>query len=304
MKVFIAGATGAIGQPLSEKLLLHGHEVFGMTRSQEKSKVLESQGVVPVVADAFDYNAVDSAMQKIKPEVVIEQLTSLPQNYTPEEMRATDELNTKLRLEGGANVQKAAQSAGVSRYIIQSAGFLYAPGEGLADESTSFAFDSTPFIARAAHVYKDIEDRVISSSEMDGIALRYGFFYGPGTWYEKEGSVSELVRQQGLPVVGDGGGVWPFIHVEDAAEATISAMERGNRGTYNIVDDDPSKVSVWLPAYAKWLEAPTPIHIEAEQMNEPDFLYYLTKLRGASNAKAKSELGFKPRKLEWLEISN
>ena len=128
-----------------------------------------------------------------------------------------------------------------------------------------------------------------------------GIFYGPGTWFERNESVAIQVGQQAWPIVGDGGGVWSFIHVEDAAEATAAAIELGNPGAYNIVDNNPSEVRVWLPAYANWLNAPPPIQIDAGQVDDPDFLYYFTRLRGASNTKARNELGFQPRPLEWLQ---
>jgi len=300
MKVFIAGATGAIGKPLVKLLIERGYQVFGMTRSQEKSEELKSLGAEPIVADALDSDAVNSAVTRSKPDVVIEQLTSLPQNYTPEEMQAADAMNTRLRVEGGSNLQRAAETAGTELYLVQSAGFFYAPGDGLADESTPFASGATPFIEGVVNTFSQIENRVLNSSALRGIALRYGMFYGPVTWYENRGSVFELVRAQGMPIVGDGRGVWPFVHVDDAAQATVTAMDKGIAGIYNIVDDDPSPMSVWLPALAAWLNAPEPPHLDEETVGDPDFIYYGTKLRGASNQKAKDELDFHPRPLEWL----
>ncbi len=301
MKVFIAGATGAIGKPLVRILKERGHEVFGMTRSQEKSDSLKDQGAVPIVMDAFDFESVNSALDLIKPDVVIEQLTSLPKNYTPEEMQAADALNTRLRLEGGANLQRAAEASGAELYMVQSVSFFSAPGDGLADEDAPFISSATPFIQGAASTFRQMENRVLNSSALRGIALRYGMFYGPGTWYENQGSVYELVRAQGMPVVGDGRGVWSFVHVDDAAKATVSAMEKGDSGVYNITDDDPSPMSVWLPSLASYLGAPEPPYLDEETVGDPDFIYYGTKLRGASNAKAKNELGFSPRQLEWLK---
>ncbi len=302
MKVFIAGATGAIGQPLVKKLLTIDHEVFGMTRSEEKATTLINLGAEAVVVNAFDIDAVNSALQSIKPDVVIEQLTSLPKEYSAETMKASDEINNRLRLEGGANVQTAAESVGVKRYIIQSAAFFYAPDNGLADENESFLIDAPEFTSNAAHIFSKTEHRVLTSSDMDGIALRYGFFYGPGTWYDRGESIANMVTQQGMPIIGDGKGVWSFIHIEDAAEATVAAIDKGNPGgIYNIVDDNSSEVNVWLPAYAKWLGAPDPIQIEEAVVGDPDFVYYGTKLRGASNEKAKRELDWDPRALEWLQ---
>ncbi|WP_347566213.1 NAD(P)-dependent oxidoreductase [Scytonema sp. UIC 10036] len=179
MKIFIAGATGAIGRPLVTGLVAAGHEVIGMTRTSEKAHVLTKLGAKAVVVDAFDAVAVRTAMTQAQPEVVIEQLTSLPQTYTRASMTAAAELDARLRREGGANVQ----AAGVRRYIIQSSAFWYAPGSGLATEETPFAFDATPAIASGTRVYADTEHRVLTATNLEGIALRYGFFYGPGTWF-------------------------------------------------------------------------------------------------------------------------
>ncbi|MEE9213385.1 MAG: NAD(P)-dependent oxidoreductase [Thermodesulfobacteriota bacterium] len=300
MKVFIAGATGAIGKPLVKKLLAAGHEVFGMTRSNEKAESLIKQGAKPILADAFNIEEVNSFMQGIKPDVVIEQLTSLPKEYSAETMQATDAINTKVRLVGGANIHSAAQTTGVKRYIIQSSGFFYPPGNGLADESEPFVSDAPEFTLAAARTFEKIEKRVLSSN-MDGIALRYGFFYGPGTWYDKGKSIANLVKQQAMPIIGSGQGVWSFIHIEDAADATIAAIVNGKAGkAYNIVDDNPSEVNIWLPAYSNWLGAPPPIHIKEKDVGDPNFIYYGTKLRGANNIKAKEQLEWNPKPLEWL----
>lgn len=301
MKVFIAGATGAIGVPLVRILKEHGHEVFGMTRSQEKSDSLKELGAVPIVADAFDFDSVNSALDRIKPDVVIEQLTSLPKEYTPENMQAADDLNTRVRLEGGLNLHRAAIESGAKLYILQSVAFFYAPGEGFAGEKEPFLKKATPFIDRAVDSFKRIEQRVLKSSAIGGIVLRYGFFYGPGTWYHDNESVFNMVSAGYMPVIGDGGGVWSFIHVDDAAQATVSAVEKGIEGIYNIVDDYPSPVSVWLPSLAAKLGAPEPPRINEELAGDPDFIYYGTKLRGATNEKAKVDLNFSPRPLEWLK---
>lgn len=301
MKVFVAGATGAIGKPLVKILKERGFQVFGMTRSDEKSQELESLGAEPVVADAFDFDAVSSAVQRIKPDAVIEQLTSLPREYTPENMQAADDLNTRVRLEGGLNLQRAAEAAGAKIYILQSVAFFYAHGEGLAGEDTPFVTDATPFITRAVSSFKKIEDRVLGSPDIDGIVLRYGFFYGPGTWYHDDGSVFNMVRSGAMPLIGDGGGVWSFIHVDDAAQASVLAMEKGEPGVYNITDDYPSPVNVWLPSLAASLGAPEPPSLDEETVGDPDYIYYGTKLRGATNLKAKVELDFSPRPLEWIK---
>ena len=207
-----------------------------------------------------------------------------------------------MRLDGGGNVHKAARAAGVKRYIVQSTGFFYGPGTGLAIETDTLAVSASPRVAGSVRTYMEIEKRVLGSREMEGVALRYGFFYGPGTYHDPEtGSVTQQVRQQKYPVIGSGSGVYSFVHVEDAAAATVAALE-SDPGVYNVVDNDPSEIRIWLPAFASFVGAPDPPQIsdrEAQALT-PDVLYYATRLRGARNDLAKQKLGFSPRRLEWL----
>jgi len=303
MRIFVAGATGAIGRPLITQLLAQGHDVVALTRSSERARTLAKQGVETVIANVFDADAIHSAIQRIQPEAVIEQLTSLPKTYTPESMRAAAVPNDRIRLEGGANVLAAAQAAGVRRYIVQSIAFWAVPGAGLADEATPLALDASPMIANGTHTIVEIERRLLAIANLEGIVLRYGFFYGSGTWYAPDGDVAYQVHQQQFPIIGKGESVWSWIHVEDAAIATVAAVTQGNPGIYLITDDHPLPVGAWLPAYAKWLNAPQPPRVsvqEALSFGGEDAVYYGTQLRGASNAKAKRELGFQPRSLEWF----
>ncbi|KAB8315409.1 NAD(P)-dependent oxidoreductase [Tolypothrix campylonemoides VB511288] len=303
MKIFVAGATGAIGRPTLDQLLARGHNVVALTRTQERAQSLAAQGIEPAIADVFDADSVKAAIIRTQPEVVIEQLTSLPKTYTRESMSAAATLNTRIRLEGGANVLAAAQAAGVRRYLRQSIAFWAVPGAGLADEETPLAFDASPAVAADARIVTQIERRLLETSNLEGIALRYGFFYGPGTWFNSDGDVGQQVRQQQFPIVGNGEGVWSWLHIEDAAIATVAAAEQGNPGVYLITDDRPLPVRDWLPAFAQWLNAPPPPQIsieEALQIGGADTVYYGTRMRGVSNAKAKRELNFQPRSLEWL----
>lgn len=303
MRVFVAGASGAIGRLLVTQLLTQGHDVVGLTRSSEKARALSEQGVDAAIADVFDAEAIYSVVKRIKPDVVIEQLTALPKTYTSESMRAAAEPNDRVRRAGGANVLAAAQAVGVQRYIVQSIAFWAVPGAGLADEATPLALNASPMIANGTRTIAEIEHRLLSTPALDGIVLRYGFFYGPGTWYAPDGDVATQVRQQQFPIIGQGEGVWSWLHVEDAAIATVAAVTQGNPGIYLIADDQPLPVSVWLPTYAQWLNAPPPPHVSVEEalrIAGEDVTYYGTQLRGASNAKAKRELGFQPRSLEWL----
>jgi nucleoside-diphosphate-sugar epimerase len=198
----------------------------------------------------------------------------------------------------------AAQAAGVRRYLRQSIAFWAVPGPGLADEETPLAFDASPAVAADVRVVTELEQRLLGDPEIEGIALRYGFFYGPGTWFNPDGDVARQVREQQFPIVGNGEGVWSWLHIEDAAMATVAAAERGNPGIYLIANDQPLPVREWLPAFAQWVNAPPPPQISVEDALKTsggaDAVYYGTQMRGVSNAKAKRELNFQPRPLEWL----
>jgi nucleoside-diphosphate-sugar epimerase len=302
MRIFIAGGTGAIGRPLIAKLLAHGHTLTALTRSSEKAQALVERGIEPAIADVFDADQVREVVRRARPDVVIEQLTALPRTYTAESMRAAAPFNHRIRLEGGANVLAAAQAAGVRRYLRQSIAFWAVPGLGLANEETPLAVDSAG-VAADARVVAELEDRLLGASNIEGIVLRYGFFYGPGTWFNPDGDVAQQVRHQQFPIVGNGDGVWSWLHVDDAAIATVRAAEQGKPGVYLIVNDRPLAVRQWLPAFAEWFNAPAPPRISVEDaLNSSGeaAVFYGTQMRGASNAKAKRELGFQPRPLEWM----
>jgi len=229
-------------------------------------------------------------------------LTHLPKEYTSESMRKAAEMDAKIRREGGGNLQAAAEANGVKRYIVQSSGFWYAPGVGLADEGTPFAFEATPGIASGARIYAELEQRVLQSDKIEGVALRFGFFYGPGTWFHPQGNVAEQIHLRQFPVIGKGEGVWNFVHIDDAAKAVASAVY-SFPGAYNIVNDHPSQMREWVPAFARFLRTEQPLWItEEEGLNQKgaDAVYYATKLRGASNEKAKRVLHFQPRTFEWF----
>jgi 2-alkyl-3-oxoalkanoate reductase len=303
MRVFIAGASGAIGEPLIAELLKQGHSVVGMTTSEARAKNLESQGAEPVIADALDAAAVETALRRARPEAVIDELTSLPKEQSDMPKYAAGD--KRLRLEGGGNLFRAAIASGARRYLQQSSGFfLKAPEGTLADESCPLDVNASPSVAATARTYTELEARLFSSSAIEGVALRYGFFYGPKTWYYPGGSAANMIMQQQNPVAGKGEGISSFVHINDAAVATVAALT-AEPGVYNLVDDDPSPQSIWLPAFAKFLGAPEPPHKTEAEVSAgagEDAVYYATKLSGASNAKAKRVLGWKPRRLQWLLV--
>ena len=242
----------------------------------------------------------DQAIRRSQAEVVIDQLTALPQH--PSKMAAAAAGDRKLRLEGGGNLHSAAQANGVRRYIQQASGFFLRPGSGLADESEGLALDASPRVAASARTYAELESRVLNAAGMEGVALRYGFFYGPGTWYSPEGAAADQARRQEIPIIGQGQGVWSWVHIEDAALATVATLT-APAGVYHVVDDEPSPVSRWLPAFTRCVGAPPPPRFseqDALQTVGEDAVYYGTKLRGASNQKAKRIFDFRPRRLQWL----
>lgn len=270
-----------------------------MTHSEAGAKRLREYGVEVAIANAFDKGAVEATLRGSNAEAVIDELTSIPK--TPSELPAYAERDQKLRIEGGGILHRAALACGVRRYIQQSSGFFLEAKGALADESSPLAVNASPLIAGYAQMYAQLEQRVLESS-IDGVALRYGFFYGPNTWYAPDGGTADQVRQQQFPVIEGGEAKWSFLHIEDAARATVAALT-ADPGKYVVVDDDPSPVSVWLPKFASFLGAPPPQFTTAEQMRQVaggDAVYYQTRLNGASNAKAKRELDFTPRRLEWL----
>ncbi|MBV8071177.1 MAG: NAD(P)-dependent oxidoreductase [Acidobacteriaceae bacterium] len=305
MKVLVAGATGAIGKPLLGCLRAAGHELFALVRSPDRTGALAAAGADEIVADALDHDSVLEAVRHVRPDAIINELTSLPKHYTPEDMKAAAPRDKEVRVNGNANLLAAARAANCPRYLLQSTGFWYAPGEGLADEAAPFAFDASPGIAAGCRTYADLESAA-QQSGVQVVLLRYGFFYGPGTWFTKEGDVGEQVRRGEFPVIGKGQGFWNWVHINDAAAATCAALT-ADPGVYNVVGDQPVAQSVWLPAFAEFVGAPPPPTVSEEQALRsagPDSVFYATKLRGASNDKAKRQLAFRPRSLEWLRSAS
>jgi len=300
MKIFVAGASGAIGQPLITELIRLGHSVTGMTQSDAGAKKLIAQGASAAIADAFDPTSVEKALRQSQAEIVIDELTSLPKN--PADLPAYSARDRKLRLEGGGNLHQAALGSGVRRYIQQGSGFFLKAGPGLADESLGLAVDASPGVAASAQMYAALEERTLKPQPMEGVVLRYGFFYGPKTWYNPDGGAPDQARARQLPIVGEGLAVWSFVHIEDAANATAAALT-AEPGIYNIVDNDPTPVHLCVPKFAAWVGAPPPPHITEETARKlagEDAIYYNAKLRGATNEKARKLLNFKPRRLQWL----
>ena len=306
MRVFVAGATGAIGKRLIPALRDRGHDVVAMTRSPEKIAALHAAGAEAVVADALNRRAVDSAVRQAHPDVIMHQLTSLAHVKQLRRFDREFAMTNRLRTEGTENLLAAARSAHVKRFIAQSyGGWTYARGgDGPKTERDHFEPRPPRQQRQSLAAIRQLEHSVLSGRRMVGIVLRYGTLYGPGTNLGVDGDLVELVRARRLPVIGGGQGVWSFIHVEDAASAAIAAMEGGAAGVYNVADDEPAPVAVWLPELARSLGAPPPRRIPAWLgllVGGEVTVSLMTRVRGISNAKARTELRWTPRYRSWRE---
>jgi nucleoside-diphosphate-sugar epimerase len=307
MKVFVAGATGALGKQLVPLLVAKGHDVVGMTRTDAKRDQLRSLGARPVVADALDADAVGRAVGEAEPDVIVHQLTAIPPKIDMRRFESEFALTNRLRTEGTDHLLSAGRAAGVTRYVAQSNASLYArTGGPIKHEDAPLDDHPVPAMRQAVAALRHLEAAVTGAPGADGLVLRYGWFYGPGTSIALDplGSQIELIRKRQLPVVGRGTGVWSFIHIEDAATATLAAVEGGPAGIYNVVDDDPAPVSAWVPALAAAVGAKRPLRVPrwVGRLAAGEWATVaMTELRGASNDKAKRELGWHLRYPSWRQ---
>jgi 2-alkyl-3-oxoalkanoate reductase len=315
MKIFVAGATGVIGRALVPQLVARGHEVVGMTRTASKQDLLRSLGARPVVADALDADAVAQAIASAEPEVIVHQLTALSGPMSARDMRHPDRsaaaiMTNRLRTEGTDHLLAAGRAVGARRFVAQSfAAFRFAGPDG-AVQAAADPFDPDvpaafrPGLAAILH----LEQAVATIEWGEGLVLRYGGFYGPGTGISlaPDAQMAGPIRKRRFPLVGDGGGVWSFVHIEDAAAATAAAVEHGDPGIYDVVDDEPAPVREWLPVLASALGAKPPrriprwlARIAAGEMATA----MMTRVRAGSNAntKAKRELDWQLRYPSWRE---
>ena len=302
MRVLVAGATGAIGKQLVPRLVAAGHEVHGMTRSETKQAMLREMGAVAVVADALDPDQVAGAVAMARPDAIILQLTAIGSL----DLRHFDRsfaLTNRLRTEGTDHLLSAGQAVGVRRFVAQSYfGFYARTGAAVKTEDDAVDISPAREMRESLEAIRHLEGAVLGARWTEGIVLRYGGFYGPGTSMAAGAEQIELVRRRRFPLVGNGGGVWSFIHVADAADATVAAVEHGTRGVYNVVDDDPAPVAEWLPALARQLGAKPPMCVPrfvGRMFTGDAGVVMMTELRGASNAKAKRELGWNPAHTTW-----
>lgn len=306
MRIFVAGAAGALGKQLIPRLVENGHEVTGMTRSESKSPVVEELGATPVVADGLNPEQVANAVAEANPEVIVHELTALSGNPDMRHWDRYFELTNRLRTEATDHLLAAGRAVGVKRFVAQSyAGWPYARKGAVAKtEEDQLDPDPVPAMRQSIDAIRYLEDTVIGAEWTEGVVLRYGGFYGPGTSLWPGGEVAELLEKRQFPLVGDGKGVWSFVRIDDAAEATVAAIEGGERGIYNVVDDSPEPVTEWLPGVAEALGAKPPRHVPrwlGRLLAGEVVAVMMTEVRGASNEKAKRELGWSPRYPSWRE---
>jgi 2-alkyl-3-oxoalkanoate reductase len=310
MMVFVAGATGVLGRALVPQLVARGHEVVGMTRSTSKQDLLRSLGAQPVVTDALDPDAVAEAVASAEPEVIVHELTALSGPMSVREMRNPErssaaKMTNRLRTEATDHLLAAGRSVGARRFVAQSFGALrFARTGGPVQTEADPTDPDNRQAGLEALLY--LEQAVTTIEWGEGLALRYGGFYGPGTGISlaPDAVMAGPVRKRRFPIVGEGGGVWSLIHIEDAAAATAIAVERGRPGIYNVVDDEPAPVREWLPALASALGAEPPRRIPrwlGRLLAGEMATLMMTEARGASNEKAKRELGWMPRYASWRQ---
>jgi nucleoside-diphosphate-sugar epimerase len=303
MHVFLAGASGAIGRQLIPLLTSNGHTVTGTTRSASKADMLRALGAEPAVLDGLDRAAVLAAVAAARPDAILHEMTSIE---TLSELRRPDRAfaaTNRLRSEGTDNLLAAAQASGVERIVAQSfAGWPFVREGGPVKD------EDAPLDPRPPKRMRPILDAIRhverATTAAGGIVLRYGGFYGPGTSVAPGGEQWEMARERKVPMVGDGNGVWSFVQIEDAAAATVAALERGTAGEiYHVCDDDPAPMREWVPALCAAAGGKPPRHIPrwVARLAGEHAVAMTCEIRGASNAKAKRELGWTPRWPSWRE---
>jgi nucleoside-diphosphate-sugar epimerase len=306
MKVLVAGATGGLGRSLVPQLIAAGHDVTGMTRSESGASSVRSFGADAVLADGLDADAVRAAVEKVRPEVVVHQMTALKGGIDFKHFDDSFAMTNRLRTEGTDNLLAASQAAGVRRFVVQSyAGWNLQHG-GSATKTEADPPDPNPAPAQRQTMaaIKHLESAVLNADGIEGVALRYASFYGPTGDIGKGGSMVEMIQKRRLPLIGDGTGVWSFIHYDDAASATVKAVESDVTGVFQIADDDPAQAAVWLPEFARILGAKPPRHVPAwlGRLAVGDVgVAAFTEIRGADNTLAKQTFGWQPGYASWRE---
>ncbi len=303
MRVFVAGGTGAIGRPLVRALVAAEHEVTVFSRSEATVAALGLPGVVPAAGDAFDPDSLMRAVRAAEPEVVVNQLTNLSRTAHPLAVKRGFDTTSRLRREVSGPLVAAARAAGARRVVAQSISFAYRPGPGTRTESDTLWTGAPGQFGRLTGSLAALESATLGDDAVEGVVLRYGSFYGPGTYFAPGGLYATMIAKRLLPIPGDGSGLFGFVHVDDAASATVAALE-GPAGVFNVVDDCPAPSSEWMPFAARLLGAKPPHRVPASvaRVAAGSFLTYLMCDQPAvSNRRARSELGWVPQYPDWHE---
>ena len=304
MRIFVAGATGAVGRRLVPRLVREGHVVTGLTHAPSKAGFVRELGAEPIVADALDQEAMHAAVSAARPEVIVHELTDLKGASDLRKFERTFASSNRLRIEGTDYLLAAARDCGVKRMVAQSfCGWPYARIGGYVKSEEDPLDPNPPEQQRSTlDAIRHLECAVSTSAAPAGVVLRYGAFYGPNTGMFEATQIAQICKRR-VPLIGDGGAWWSFLHIDDAAEATALAVNQGS-GVYNIADDDPAPVREWLPATAAILGAKPPFHIPAwlaRTAAGEHLVVMMTESRAGSNAKAKRELGWRPRHASWRQ---
>ncbi len=306
MKIFVAGATGAVGKQLVPLLISKGHHVVATTRTAGKTEALRALGAEAIELDGLNRNAVIDAVVASRPEAIVHQMTALASMRSLKNFDEEFAVTNRLRTEGTEHLIAAAQAAGTRKLVVQSYTGWPNARTGGPVKTEDDPLDTTPpkKMSRSLVAMRELERLVASANGVQGTVLRYGNFYGPGTAFSPDGEITRMVRRRQFPIIGSGAGIWSFIHMDDTAAAALAAIESNASGVFNIVDDEPAAVSVWLPELAKTIGAKPPRRIPAwlgRLVMGESGVSMMTQVRGSSNAKAKRVLGWQPIYPSWRQ---
>jgi nucleoside-diphosphate-sugar epimerase len=302
MRVFVAGASGAVGRRLLPQLVSAGHAVVALTRVPSRTGAITAAGAEAVVGDVFDREGLLAIVRSAVPDAIIHQLTDLPAAVNPRQLDEIYARNNRVRREGTRNLVTAAVQSGVRRFVVQSMATWYRPEGGLVKSENDPLWTEAPEpIGEAVRTLGTMETTVLRETPI-GVVLRYGGFYGAGTWYAPGGEIAKRMKSRGFPIIGDGAGITSFVHVDDAASAAVAALQARASGVYNVADDEPAAAAEWIPVYAAAVGAPRPLRIPAfvaRLVIGKALTIWMMTMRGASNAKIAAELGWRPKYISW-----
>ena len=304
MRIFLAGATGVIGRELLPLLIERGHEVVALTRREEEVPRLKSVGAEPAVADVFDAEGLRTVVVRAQPEAVVHELTDLPDIFDPGRIAEQFAANNRIRREGTRNLLSGAKAAGTRRVVAQSIAYGYKPvGPRIKTEEASLFVDAPEPWGGSVRAAKALEETVLGTEGIEGVVLRYGQLYGPGTYFAPDGQIGRDLLAGATPIAGEGEGTYSFLPVEDATSAGVAAVEGWPSGVYNVCDDEPTRARKWMPYYAEIMGAAEPPRVSKEELLEAAgwlTLHQITEMRGASNARAR-EQGWTPKYRSWRD---